>query len=63
MLQAAANQIGNVRVRERVVDVLPLPPPRDEPVVAQEFEPLRYGRHFLTERARDLRDVRLAGFK
>ena len=45
--QRVMNQIGNVPIREGVIDVVAVPPPDDQPFRAQNAQPLRHGRELL----------------
>jgi hypothetical protein len=60
VLKRGADDVGDMRICDCVVNVLAVAAPRDEPFRAQHAEALRHGREILGRGHRDLADALLA---
>jgi len=60
VIEGVFDQIGDVPIRNRVVNVVAVPTPTDQAFAAQEPQALRHGREFIVPGRDDLRDAEFA---
>ena len=60
MRQRVCNQIDNVPIRKRIVDVVAIAPPGNQALAAKYSQPLRHGGELIVHRRDDLGHAALA---
>lgn len=60
MRQSVEDQVGDVPIREGVVQVVPVPPPDDQPFLAKNANPLGDGGELLPNHRHDLGHAQFA---